>query len=457
MSSVGRFLVEISPRPIVLDRIAAFPLIGLLALATPLAAQEKPSTQRLTLPTANVELGDFDAMRKRRLVRVLVPFNQTSFFIDRGTPRGLVHDAFKMFEARINKKYKTGHLQIHVAFIPIRRSDVASALLDGKGDVAAASITVTPEWQEKFDFSTPNFRNVSEIVVAGPASEAIASVDDLSGREVFVQRDSIYYESLERLNADLIRRGRPPVTLRLAPDALEDEDLLEMVNAGLVQYIVVADTLARFWAAVLPGLRLYPEAKLRSGMDIAWAMRKNSPLLKAELDAFLAAYPARSATRNVLFQTYLKSTKFVTNAASKEEMAKFHRMEKLFEKYSDRYDMDPLLMAAQGYQESRLNQQARSRAGAVGVMQLTASTGKSMKVGDVTKLEPNIHAGVKYMRLLVDRYFSLEPMDRLNRGLFAFAAYNGGPTRNPASPKRGGTKWGSIRTRGSTTWRSWRP
>ncbi len=400
-----------------------------LAVSSPAAAQEKPSSERLTLPTRNVEFGDFDAMRKRRLVRVLVVFNQTSFFVDRGTPRGLVHDAFQMFEARINRKYRTGHLKIHVAFIPVRRSEVAAALLEGRGDVAAANITVTPEAREKFDFSNPTFTNVSEIVVAGPASDAIAGLEDLSGREVFVQRDSVYSESLERLNADLVGRGRRPVTLRLAPDTLEDEDLLEMVNAGLVPYVVVADALARFWAGVLPGLRLYPEVQLRSGADIAWAIRKNSPLMKAELDEFLAAYPAGSATRNVLFQKYLKSTKFVTNAASKEEIAKFHRTLQFFEKFSKQYDMDPLLMAAQGYQESRLDQRARSHAGAVGVMQLTAATGRAMKVGDVTKLEPNIHAGVKYMRHIVDRYFAREPMDRLNRGLFAFAAYNAGPTR----------------------------
>jgi len=91
--------------------------------------------------------------------------------------------------------------------------------------------------------------------------------------------------------------------------------------------------------------------------------------------------------------------------------------------------MDHLLMMAQGYQESLLNQELRSRVGAIGVMQLMPATGALMKVGDITRLEPNIHAGVKYMRTLIDQYYPNDPEDRLNRGLFALASYNAGPSR----------------------------
>lgn len=244
-----------------------------------------------------------------------------------------------------------------------------------------------------------------------------------------MRKGSSVHESLDALNADLSKSGKPPVKLRFAPDHLEDEDLLEMTNAGLVSYVVVNDHLARFWASVLPALRVHPEAVLRSGAGIAWAMRKNSPLLKAELDAFLKKNPEGSATYNMLFQKYLKSTKFVKNSASKEEMRKFQEMVTFFKTYSDKYDMDFLLMAAQGYQESQLNHAAKSPVGAVGVMQVMPATGKELKVGDITQLGPNIEAGVKYMRFMIDQYFEKEPMDRLNKGLFAFAAYNAGPNR----------------------------
>jgi membrane-bound lytic murein transglycosylase MltF len=368
-------------------------------------------------------------MRKRRVIRALVVFNKTNYFIDKGTPRGVTYDALKLFEDEINRKYKTGNLKIHVVCVPVGRSDLAAALLDGRGDIAAAGLTVTPERQEKFDFSDPTLKNVSEIVVSGPASQPIASVDDLSGREVYVRKGSIWQESVEKLNADLAKRGKSPAKLRFAPEALEDEDLLEMLNAGLVQYVVVDDYLARFWAAVLPAIKPHPDIALRTGGQLAWAMRKNSPLLKAEINAFLTKIPEGSSTRNQLFQKYLKNTKFVKNSASKEEMKKFLDMTNFFKTYSEKYDMDYLLMAAQGYQESQLNQNAKSHVGAVGVMQVMPATGEEQKVGDINQLEPNIHAGVKYMRFMIDQYFANEPMDRLNKGLFAFASYNAGPNR----------------------------
>jgi membrane-bound lytic murein transglycosylase MltF len=201
------------------------------------------------------------------------------------------------------------------------------------------------------------------------------------------------------------------------------------LNAGLVQYVLVNDYLARFWAKVLPKIELHPNIALREDAGIGWAMRKGSPLLKGELDAFLAKHPAGSTVRNILFQKYLKHTKFVKDAAAQAERKKFETLVQFFRKYSDKYDMDYLLMAAQGYQESRLNEKAKSPVGAVGVMQVMPETGRQMRVGDITKTEPNIHAGVKYMRFMVDHFFADEPMDRLDKGLFAFAAYNAGPGR----------------------------
>ncbi len=406
-------------------------LLALLTLTAPAAGQEGTAKEKHALPTQPVFArgGDFDAMKKRRAIRVLVTYNKTNYFIDRGAQRGLTYDAFKMFENELNKKYKTGNLTIHVVFRPVGRSELEAALLDGRGDIVAANVTITPERLEKVDFSIPTVKDVAEIVVSGPTAAPIATVDDLSGREVFVRRGSIYHESLEKLNADLGKRGKKAVTLRFAPGTLEDEDLLEMTNAGLVQYVVVDDILARFWASVLPALKLHPDVVLRSGAQIAWAIRNNSPLLKAELDEFLARHPEGSASYNMLFQKYLKSTKFVKNAAAQAEMRKFQQTVQFFKTYSDKYDMDYLLMAAQGYQESQLNQNAKSKVGAVGVMQVMPSTGQELKVGDISQLEPNIHAGVKYMRFMIDQYFEKEPMDRVNKGLFAFAAYNAGPGR----------------------------
>jgi membrane-bound lytic murein transglycosylase MltF len=405
-----------------------------LAPAAAVRAQSAPKltpseTHSLPLQAPHERGGDFDAMRKRRLIRVLVPYNKTAFFIDKGQPRGTAVDAFKLFEDYINQKYKTGNLRIHVALVPARRDALAEGLLSGKGDIVAAAVTITQERLQKADFADPVLKNVSEIVVGSSEAPPVAAADDLSGREVFVRKGSIFQESVEKLNAELAKKGKPPVRVRFAPDNLEDEDLLEMVNANLVSYVVVDEYLAKFWASVLPKLKVYPAATLRTGGEIAWAVRKDSPKLKAELNAFLAKYPEGSATRNMIFQKYLKNTKFVKNANSRESRERFQRTVQLFQKYGDKYDIDYLLMAAQGYQESQLNQDAKSHVGAVGVMQLMPATGKEQNVGDITQLEPNINAGVKYMRFMIDQYFAKEPMDKLNKGLFAFAAYNAGPGR----------------------------
>jgi membrane-bound lytic murein transglycosylase MltF len=202
-----------------------------------------------------------------------------------------------------------------------------------------------------------------------------------------------------------------------------------MVNAGLVPMTLIDDYLAEFWQQVFPNLVLNRGAAVRSNLETGMLVRKNSPQLLAELNAYLARYPEGSLRRNVLLQTYLKSLKYVRNNSSREEMAKFERTVALFRKYGEQYKVDALLMAAQGYQESRLDHNAKSPVGAIGIMQVMPATGKELAVGDITQLEPNINAGVKYMRFMIDRYYANEPMDTLNKGLFAFASYNAGPAR----------------------------
>jgi membrane-bound lytic murein transglycosylase MltF len=271
--------------------------------------------------------------------------------------------------------------------------------------------------------------DVSEIVVTGPRSPAIATLDDLQGQEVFVRSSSSYHESLVALNERFKAEGKKPVVLKPAPETLEDEDLLEMLNAGLVRAVVVDDYMAEFWKQILPAITLNKEAALRTDGQIAWAIRKGSPLLKAELDRFARKNAMKTAFGNMMFQRYLKSTKFVKNAAGEADLKRFRQLVELFRKYGETYGLDWLLMAAQGYQESRLDQSVKSPVGAIGVMQVMPATGKDMKVGDITQLEANVHAGIKYMRFMIDQYYKDEPMDTLNKGLFAFASYNAGPAR----------------------------
>jgi membrane-bound lytic murein transglycosylase MltF len=404
-------------------------LAGTPADAAP-GAEPKDAAEGLSLAlAAETWTGDLDGMIERRRIRVLTPYSRTHYFVDGGMQRGIVHDAMLKLEEQINAKHAKGHIKVHVVFIPTSRDELLPALIEGRGDVVAAGLTITPEREARVDFADPSVANVKEIVVTGPGAPALASLDDLAGQTVFVRTSSSYHASLLALNERFGREGRRPMVLKPAPENLEDEDLLEMVNAGLVKIIVVDDYLAEFWKQVLPDLSLHAELALRSEGRIAPAIRKGSPKLRAELNAALAKYGMRTAFGNQNFQRYLKSTRYVKSATADADRARFLQLIALFRKYGDQYGLDWLLMAAQGYQESRLDQSVKSPVGAIGVMQVMPKTGQELAVGDVRQLEPNVHAGVKYIRFMIDRYYADEPMSDLDKGLFAFASYNAGPAR----------------------------
>jgi membrane-bound lytic murein transglycosylase MltF len=373
--------------------------------------------------------GDWDAIVKRGSLRVLVVPSRTQYFVDKGTERGITHDLFKGFEDETNKSLKTKAIKFHVVFIPVSPEELILALVAGRGDVGAANLTITEAGQKEVDFSTPLLTGIKELVVTGPNSPALKSVDDLAGIELHVRKSSSYWEHVEALNTRLVAAGRKPVKLVAASENLADEDLLEMLNAGLLPAVVVESHLTTVWADVFPKIVVHQDISVHDGGEIAWAFRKNSPQLKVELDDFIKTHGKGTEFGNVLLKRYLQNATYLKEATNPEELKKFAQTIEIFRKYGEKYDVDYLLMMAQGYQESRLDQSVKSPVGAIGVMQVMPATGKSLNVGDVTQLEPNIDAGVKYMRFMMDTYYAKEPMDRLNKALFTFASYNAGPAK----------------------------
>jgi len=373
--------------------------------------------------------GDLDAMVERRVIRAGVVYNRTHYFVDKGVQRGMAYDSLKLFEDELNKRLKTGKLKVHVVFVPMGRDMLLPALVEGKVDLVAATLTVTPERQKLVDFTEPTRTDVNEIVVTGAGSPAVKTIDDLAGKDVFVRQSSSYYESLSTLNAKLEAQGRPPVTIKAAPEALEDDDILEMVNAGLVGVTVVDDYVAEFWQQIFTGLTLHPDVAVRTGGRIAVAVRKTNPKLKEAGNIWIDEYGPRTAFGNTINKRYLENTRYARSATSEAERKKFQSLIQIFRKYGERYHLDYVMLAAQGYQESRLDQTVKSPVGAVGVMQVMPATGEEMGVGDIRQLEANIHAGVKYVRFMVDQYFKDEPMDDANKLLMALASYNAGPGR----------------------------
>jgi membrane-bound lytic murein transglycosylase MltF len=404
----------------------------LIALAIPSFPADAPPKPR-ALPLENrAWTGDFDGMVERRLIRVLVPYSRSLYFNDKGRERGLTADFVRDFERYINKKLakQLGKRPITVYVIPTTRDVLLEAVVAGKGDIAAGNLTSTEARRKIVDFVAPEGRKpMAELVVTGSKSAPVASADDLAGRTVHVRKASSYYESLLALNERLEKAGKAPAKLVLVPDALEDEDMMEMLNAGLLEAIVVDDWKARMWAQVLPQITVNEAAVVRAEGWTGWAFRKGSPQLETILKEFYNEFIAKQNLQVARFREYHGRAKQLKDPTGSADWKRFEEVLALFERYGAQYHFDPLMLAAQGYQESQLDQNAKSHVGAIGVMQVMPATGAALKVGDITILEPNIHAGAKYMDQLMTRYFKDANFTDANRTLFAFASYNAGPGR----------------------------
>ena len=420
------------------DTIAA---TGSSAASDIAAAEEPPATGLLSAaeqglppelqPLDETWTGDFEGMVERRVIRVLTAFAKGLYFLDGADQRGVTYEFVKMFEEELNEKLDTGLLKLHVLIIPVTRDRLLPALVQGYGDIAAANLTITPERLKMVDFADPVLTGVDEVVVMGPSVPPLETLGDLGGKELFVRPSSSYYESLVRLNESFKAEGKPEITLTTADRYLEDEDLLEMVNAGLLPMVVVDSTKAEFWSQVFDDLEPRLDLAVNMGGEIAWAFRKGSPQLAEVVNEFVSTHRGGTLMGNIVLNRYLRNTDWVRNSLTPGEMDRFRDAVDFFQRYAGEYGFDWLMVAAQGYQESRLDQSVRSSAGAIGVMQLLPSTAAdpNVDIPEIEDLENNIHAGVKYLRFMRDRYFSDDRIDDLNATLLSFAAYNGGPNR----------------------------
>lgn len=372
---------------------------------------------------------DFDAMEKRRLVRILVPFSKTIYFIDKGAQYGTAVDFGTEFQKVLNAGIKKEVDNIRVAFVPVPRDELVAALNEGRGDIIMANMTITPARLAEVDFSAPLYAKAAEVLVTGPGAPEVATLDDLGGKEVRLRASSSYYEHLVAINEKRKAEGKPEIILTPMDENLEDEDLLEMVDAGLLPWVFVDDYKAAIWKGIFPHITVHDNIAANTDGQVAWAIRKNSPLLKAKLDAFANDHKVGTTFGNILRNKFYKSDKMVRRAYSPAEMEKFNTLVETFRKYASEYSFDYLMIIAQGYQESQLDQSRKSPRGAVGIMQLLPSTAADKAVGirDISTADRNVEAGSKYLRHLIDTYIadpSLPPREQL---LFAFAAYNAGP------------------------------
>jgi len=393
-------------------------------------AEATPGT--LVLPISfKRRTGDLDVMLKERNLRALVLINPISFFYQHGKPRGITYEALQELESFINKKYKTGALKVKITFIPMRPDELAQALNEGVGDFIAQGIVITPAREEKYAFTIPIRTDITNIVVTGSDLANINSFDDLAGKDIYINPLTENYAKLTKLSAERVKQGKPPLSVKAADKNLMEDDLIEMVNAGLIPATVTSDARAQLWQQILPNLKPHPGMVVASGEKTGWVMRKNNPELKKLLDEFAETHKEGTSFGNTLLRRYLQNTKWIKNSTSTEEMQKFQSYVEYFKKYSQEYNFDYLMIAAQGYQESLLDQSRKSHVGAVGIMQVIPkyAAAPPINVPNVGTADKNILAGVRMLRNIADTYFNDPAIDPVNKTLFVFASYNAGPNR----------------------------
>ena len=376
------------------------------------------------------QFGDLDTMVERRAIRVLTVYGPGRYFLKDG-PRGTVQEYADKLQKVVNEAFKTGLLTVQVPVIPVARDQLFPALQAGYGDIVMAGTTVTDNRQVGVDFTNPVSKPLKEVLITGPSAPRLGSLADLSDQTVYLRLSSSYAESVRKLSQTLVEQGQAPIRIEAVDESLEDEDLIEMVDTGLLPWAVVDDYKPQMWREVFTRVTVRDDLVLREGARLAWAIRPDSPQLKTFLDTFLKENREGTLFGNIIRNRYIRDFNWTENAMGATELSRYHKLSALFRKYGTDYGMDPTLLAAQGFQESRLDQSVRSPAGAIGVMQLLPSTAKDKNVAipNIDELEPNIEAGAKYMAFLKERYFSGPELDELNGSLLALASYNAGPGR----------------------------
>ena len=381
--------------------------------------------------------GDLDGMVERGFVRILTVHNPLFLIFDGKRKLGTTAEMGRLFEEHLAKEI--GRVRSPtVVFIPVARDQLLPGLVAGRGDIAVANLTITPEREALVAFSVPVYPDVREVVVTGPAAPEVSSLGDLAGTELHVRPSSSYFEHLQALNAARVREGKPPIPVQPADENLEDFDLIDLVHAGVLPAIVVDNHKATFWAQIFPSVTVHEDLAIHTGASVGWAVRKNNPELLKTVNAFAKTVRKGTLLGNMALKRYLGNTEWVDAAVSGEHRKRLEPLIQTFQRFAGEYGIDWLIVAAQGYQESRFDQSKRSRVGAVGIMQLLPSTAADRSVGipDISTVENNVHAGVKYMAWLRDRYFSEEEIEPLDRILFSLAAYNAGPGNVARARKR---------------------
>lgn len=377
--------------------------------------------------------GRLDTIIARRRLRVLVPYSQTTYYIDGVERKGLAYEAMIQFERYLNqhlgKSIQPPHIQM--VFIPLTRDQLIPSLLAGYGDLIAANLTITPSRSAELLFTEPIYSGAREILVTGTQTPPLDTLADLAGRALHVRTGSSFFEHVLEWNNIFAIQGLDTIQIVELEEKLEDETVLELIDAQLIPMTIMEENKARFWSQALDSVQLHPAVAIDEDGEIAWAVQPESYALKEVLDGFIEDNRKGTLMGNILFNRYLKNEQRLQGLLEQKGLDRFYQLQEHFMHFGAEYQLPWMMLAALAYQESHFNQSLRSRAGAVGIMQVLPTTARDpiINIPNIHQEKENIHAGTKFLRFVIDQYFTSTEIDSLNAGLFGLAAYNAGPHR----------------------------
>lgn len=381
------------------------------------------------------EQQDLPAMIRSGKIRILTTYSYGNYFIHEGKTLGFEYNMMEEFKKFLAKKYRS-KVPLQFYYIPVPYHLLIPSLKEGYGDIVAANLTILPERKREIEFSIPYLWNLKEVLVTSNQTTSLKAIKELSGRVIYIREDSSYFYSLKKLNRQLESENLSPVIVKTVPGFVNTGELIEMVSNGNIDMTFADSHIADIAGKLLPNIHVHQNIVLNDDVSFGWLVREKNSLLLKELNLFIKGVKKGTLKGNMFFNRYFKRNPWVRESLNREDLNSFSQYAPLFKKYGKRYNLDWMLLSAQAFQESGFNPKARSHMGAIGLMQLLPSTAKDMGIKNLDNPENNIHAGVKYMRWLIDNYFNGKGMSADDQMRFALAAYNAGPGNMIKSRKK---------------------
>ncbi|MEO4046611.1 transglycosylase SLT domain-containing protein [Pseudomonas sp. CAU 1711] len=402
-------------------------LLFLLCCLAILPAQARLSALSGQAPATGSQR-DLAQIRKSGELRVLINQSRNSSGEVRGQAIGVEYRRLRAFEQYLNRN-AAGARELRLKMIPRPKDQLLAALQRGDGDLVAPGELLSAHPGQSISASAAIRRDVPLVVVGNVRNRHYRRLEDMAGRSLVLPLGSVGAEALLPLNRRLGERGRPPIVVEWADPSLAVEDVLEMVQAGIYPWTAVELPIAERWLKVMPRLRIERHLVVSQERDLSWFVRRDSPMLRASVDRFLAGYRA-PADQDAAFQrVYRRSYKVRNPLAGGADRQRLERVRSVLQKHGEQQDLDWLQLAAVAYKESTLNPAARGASGATGLMQITPAAARSVGVGNIQALDNNVLAAARYMARIRREFFPSRQIAEAERMAFVLAAYNMGPQR----------------------------